>query len=104
MGSGVSRDSLPEKLDEKTCQEIAGDLWDEGTFSLEKDDEGFISRDQFIDFVNKATSKTISAEGKSSNKTSKVIMKTPEEESDDEFEAELKSLDRKTYTVSLVVI
>lgn len=95
MGSGVSSESLPEKLDENACRDIAGDLWDEGTFSLEKDEDGFISKSQFIDFVNKATSKTI----ENNEEQTVTTMKTKEEESDDEFEAELVSLDRKTYKV-----
>lgn len=90
MGGGVSVEALPERLDEDACREIAGDLFDEGTFSLEKDDDGFVAREQFLDFVKKL---------QSIEPPQPVHIKTAEEESDDEFEAELRSLERKTYKV-----
>ncbi len=97
MGSGISVEaSLPERLDEAQCRELAGEAFDAALFAAHADVDGlFVTREKVLAHLagrdaEKDESWASQAEVPHS------VAKTAMEESDDEFEREMQSVARTT--------
>jgi hypothetical protein len=113
MGAGASAfrsTELPNRLDEATLRDVFGEAFEADAFAgVEKGKDKCVAKDTVLEIIEQreeklrqeiaAAEEAARVEAARQAEIARLAARSPEEVSDDEFEEEMQTMSRKTYTV-----